>query len=267
MWKQLQHGNFTGAYQVAGQGPAVVLIHGFTDNSLLWEPQVAFLKEHYYVITPDLPGSGRSPLAHPLSIESMAAFVEAILLAEGIGKAVVIGHSMGGYTALALAEKSPQLLQGLGLFHSTARADSDEKKETRRKSIDALEQYGAEPFVRQTQPNLFSPATRAQRPEIVAASVQAATASCSKDTLVAYTRAMMQRPDRTQVLQQVKVPVLFIIGKDDSAVPPDNVLPQVSMPGVSSIHIFENTGHMGMLEKQEECNLILQQFTRFCQSY
>jgi len=263
MWKELNHARFSGGYQVTGTGTPVMLLHGFPENSEVWAQQQSNLQANYCVITPDLPGSGRSPLTQPLSMDSMADFVHAIVLAEGIDKLTVIGHSMGGYVALAFAEKYPQHLQGLGLFHSTAAADTEEKKEARRKSIKLMEQYGSEAFVRQAVPGMFSPHTKNTQPALVEALVQMGML-CKVEALIAYYEAMIQRPDRKTVLQQIQAPVLFIMGKDDTAVPMDSVLPQVTLPPKSSIHIFEHTGHMGMWEVAQESTLVLQQFIEFC---
>ncbi|GAA0523611.1 alpha/beta fold hydrolase [Chitinophaga japonensis] len=264
MWKEVNDQNAIGAYQVNGEGAPLLLIHGFPENGAIWEHQQNKLQERYRVITPDLPGSGNSPLTYPLSIESMADFVHAIVLAEGIDKVVIAGHSMGGYVALAFAEKYPHLLQGLGLVHSTAAADTEEKKEARRKSIKLMEQYGAEAFIRQAVPGMFSPATKSSQPALVDALVQMGM-QCRVEALLAYYEAMLRRPDRKAVLEKAGVPVLFIIGKDDTAVPIDSVLPQVTLPRRSSIHIFEDTGHMGMWETAEASTLALQQFMDFCQ--
>lgn len=246
--------------------PAVLLIHGFSENGLIWEQQLDFLCEQFYVLAPDLPGTGQTPLTASLSIESMAEYVHEFLLENGIEKAVVIGHSMGGYVALALAEKYPALVQGLGLFHSTATPDSEEKKEARRKSITMIEKYGSDAFVKQTMPNMFSPVYRKEHPERIEAYIRLCS-QCPQPSLIAYYEAMMQRPDRTAVLSSLKVPALFVIGKDDTAVPLQNILPQVSLPAVSDIRIFEDTGHMGMWEVPEASRLLLQQFILFCQQY
>ncbi|SKD01364.1 Pimeloyl-ACP methyl ester carboxylesterase [Chitinophaga ginsengisegetis] len=262
MRKSINNGNIT--WLDEGKGATIVLIHGFSENATLWDNQTTRLKEHYRIIIPDLPGTALSPLTTPLTIESMAEYVYAILLAENISEAVIIGHSMGGYIALALAEKYPALLKGLGLFHSTAKADSEEKKEGRRKSIRMMEQYGAETFLRQTLPNMFSPATKSKHNKLIDAYVKLGM-ECQLPALVAYYEAMAVRPDRTGVLKTLRAPVLFMIGKDDNAVPLDNVLPQITLPPVSSIHIFENVGHMGMWEIAEESNVILEQFIAFCQ--
>ncbi|CAL1516615.1 alpha/beta hydrolase [Chitinophaga sp. MM2321] len=254
----------THGYQDEGQGPVVVLIHGFSENGSLWEIQQAYLRDEYRIITPDLPGTAAVAFATPLTVESMADYVYAILLAENIERAVVIGHSMGGYVALALAEKYPTLIAGLGLFHSTATADSEEKKEARRKSIKLMQQYGGETFLRQTLPNMFSPVFKPREPARVEAYV-AMGIQCSTEAVVAWYEAMMQRPDRTALLKNLHVPVLFVIGKDDNAVPLDVILPQITLPRVSSIQIFEEVGHMGMWEVFEESNMILKQFISFCQ--
>jgi len=262
MRKSINNGNIT--WLDEGKGATIVLIHGFSENAALWEKQTTQLQEHYRIIVPDLPGTALSPLHTPLTIESMAEYVYAILLAENISEAVLIGHSMGGYIALALAEKYPSLVKGLVLFHSTAKADSEEKKEGRRKSIKLMEQYGADTFLRQTLPNMFSPATKSNQNELVEAYVKMGM-ECQLPALVAYYEAMAARPDRTAVLTALRVPVLFMIGKDDNAVPLDNVLPQITLPRISSIHIFENVGHMGMWEIPTESNVILEQFIAFCQ--
>ncbi|MCW3463321.1 alpha/beta fold hydrolase [Chitinophaga nivalis] len=256
--------NGSNSWQDDGNGAVVVLIHGFAENSQLWEEQAAALASHYRVIIPDLPGTAGVPLTTPLSIDSMAEYVYAILLAEDIKNITVIGHSMGGYVALAMAEKYPGLLKGLGLFHSTATADSEEKKEGRRKSIKMMQQYGADTFLRQTLPNMFSPVFKAGHPAVVEAYVKMG-AACPLPTLIAYYEAMMVRPDRTAVLKSLPVPALFVIGKDDVAVPPEVVLPQITLPRISSIHIFEEVGHMGMWEVKEASEVILQQFIAFCQ--
>ncbi|RFS24579.1 alpha/beta hydrolase [Chitinophaga silvatica] len=262
MRKAINNGNITWIEE--GTGAVVVLIHGFSESAGLWHLQTNRLKNHYRVIVPDLPGTLAAPLTQPLSIESMADYVYAILLEEDIKEAVVIGHSMGGYVALALAEKHPALIKGLGLFHSTAKADSEEKKENRSKSINLMQQYGADTFLRQTLPNMFSPATKSKHPELIDACIKMGQ-ECSLSALIAYYEAMKERPDRTAVLQQLKVPVLFVVGKDDNAVPLDNILPQIAMPAVSSVHIFEEVGHMGMWEIPAASNLVLEQFISFCQ--
>ncbi len=259
MWKEINQDQYKGAYRDEGQGAAVILLHGFPENNQIWDHQTEWLSQYYRVIVPDLPGSGRTPITDPLTIESMAQFVIAILQQERITTAHIIGHSMGGYVALAIAELEPSLVKGLGLFHSTALADTEAKKEARRKSIKIMKEYGSEAFVRQSLPAMFSPDTRSAHPELVEAYI-AMGAKCQQETLIGYYEAMIARPDRTAVLKEDKFPVLFVMGKDDTAIPIETIWSQAVLPGASSIHVFEHTGHLGMWEKVEESNRVLQEF-------
>ena len=250
-------------YRVEGDGPPVFLLHGFAEDGSIWEEQVPLLKKNFCVILPDLPGSGRSPFNPQLSsIDDYAGCLKMIVEAEGITRCIMIGHSMGGYVSLAFAEKFPAMLSGLGLFHSTSFADTEEKKNTRRKSIEFIRQYGPAPFIEQSVPNLFGSLFRERNPQKVAGLVQKYSAF-QPAALIQYYEAMIQRPDRTAVLKQFSGPVLFVIGEQDKAVPLTDSLQQCCMPTLSHIHIFENAAHMGMLEEPEKSLRILENFSGF----
>jgi pimeloyl-ACP methyl ester carboxylesterase len=246
-------------YRVSGKGKPVMLIHGFGEKSEVWNNQVEFLKEQYRIIIPDLPGSGESELQDDMSMEGMADTLQAILTAEDIAKSILIGHSMGGYILLAFAEKYFSSLEAFGLFHSTAFADSEEKKATRRKGIEFINEHGAFTFLENTTPNLFSPLTKDKRPEIIEEQIQTLHGFLPK-ALVSYYEAMINRPDRTGILRNSTIPVLFIAGKYDNAVPLQDILKQCHLPSLSYIHILENSGHMGMLEENDKANQILKNF-------
>ena len=119
-------------YQVKGNGPVVMLVHGFGETAAIWDRIIQHLTGFSWII-PDLPGSGRSGLIEDMSMEGMAESLLDILDNENLSDCIMIGHSMGGYITLAFAEKYESRLRGIGLFHSTAYADSEEKKETRRR--------------------------------------------------------------------------------------------------------------------------------------
>lgn len=246
-----------------GKGDPVILVHGFGEDGNIWKDQASFLQLHYRVIIPDLPGSGRSEIVEDMSMEGLAEILKLMLdnagAYSGSGKICMIGHSMGGYIALAFAEKYPALLNGFGLFHSTAYADSDEKKETRRKGIAFIEQHGAFEFLRTSTPNLFSAKTRDERPELVNEQI-GILRNFSAQALVLYYQAMMQRPDRKIVIEKATVPVLFIIGKDDNAIPMKDMLEQSQLPENAYIHILPDSGHMGMLEESLNSSQILNKY-------
>lgn len=252
-------------YRLMGSGKPVVLLHGFGEDGNVWKNQIEFLKEKFQLIIPDLPGSGKSEMIDDMSMEGMAEVIKKILDTEdpsirrSLEKVSMIGHSMGGYITLAFAEKYPGYLNAFGLFHSTAYADSGEKKTTRRKGIKFIEQHGAFEFLKTITPNLFSQFSKDEMPEMIDEFI-AGLGNFSSASLVSYYEAMMQRPDRTEVLKKTRVPVLFIMGKYDNAVPLKDALKQCHLPQKSFIHLLEKIGHMGMIEEPDKSNRALENF-------
>lgn len=246
-------------YNRYGSGPAVMLVHGFGEDSRVWEGQLGRLSENHTLLVPDLPGTGDSELLSDMSLEGMAAALNRLVEQENISSLTMIGHSMGGYITLAFAELFPDKLNAFGLFHSSAFADSPEKIETRRKGITAIQQSGPLPFLEGMVPNLYAPATREQRPELIREHLSDVQ-YFSGATLVSYYESMIRRPDRTRVLQEAGCPVLFVLGRADTAVPLKDGLKQVYMPDLAYIHILDDSGHMGMREEPEASTELLLRF-------
>ncbi|WP_121352457.1 alpha/beta fold hydrolase [Flavisolibacter nicotianae] len=263
--KEFDYRGKTIVYRTAGSGPVVMLLHGFGEDGTIWEDQFV-LFPGYQLLVPDLPGSGRSETIEDMSMEGLADAVKALLdsTAGDTTQVALIGHSMGGYITLAFAEKYPEWLRGFGLFHSTAFADSDEKKETRRKGIRFIRQHGAAEFLKMSTPNLYAEETRKTHPEWIEKQVRD-TCNFSGDSLVLYYEAMIRRPDRTAVLKESRVPVLFVMGRHDPAVPLQDGLKQCYLPQKTYIHILEHAGHMGMIEELNQTNQILSQFVNATQ--
>ena len=257
-------------YQITGSGKPVVLIHGFPEDGTIWDKQTDYLKDKFQLIVPDLPGSGKSALTagrEGTSFWTMDFFAECIkniLDHEAITNPCMIGHSMGGYITLAFAERYASQLKAIGLFHSTAYADSEEKKQTRQKSIVFIEKHGTAKFLEQSTPNLFSEKFKKNNPEIVQELIARYT-NFSPEALVNYYKAMMQRPDRTHILKTFPRPVLFIIGEHDSVIPLQQGLQQSYMPHIAHLLILKDSGHMGMLEEPDRCNAFLEKFLIQCE--
>lgn len=245
-------------YHKLGTGPAVVLLHGFGEDGTVWDNLLEAIKNYTFLV-PHLPGTGASEAAALSDIDGMAGVVHRILLQEGIAKATVLGHSMGGYIALAFAEKYSAHLTALGLIHSTAFADNDEKKETRKKGIRFIQEHGAAAFLETTIPNLFSPYTKERNPHLMEPLLHSA-AGFSDAALIHYYEAMMQRPDRTGVLKKMQIPVLLLLGRHDTAVPLADGLKLAPMAALTAVHVLENSAHMGMLEEKEETKKIIANF-------
>jgi len=268
--KEITHKHKKIFYRVIGEGPVVVLLHGVPFDGNLWDNQFhAF--PNYKLIIPNLPGSGRSELIDDMSMEGMAECIKDIIVHETASlyfksgephSVIVIGHSMGGYITLALAEKHPELLNGFGLFHSTAYADTDERKEGRKKTIEVLKEKGTGEFVKNSLPNLFSPATKEQNSKLIEDQILISQ-KFSTEAIISYQTAMMQREDRSRVLKDANVPVLFVFGQYDNIVSLKDGMEQCSFSNQSVVHILESSGHTGMKEEPQKTNQILQKYLLF----
>ena len=249
------------SYNVVGEGRPVILLHGFGEDSTIWDEQVLALQKICKVIVPDIPGSGQSERLQKenVTIEDFAHWLDKLLIHENIVFGTLLGHSMGGYIILAYEEKYPDKLAGFGLIHSTAFADSDEKKENRKQGIKMMDEYGAFSFLKNTTPNLFAEKYKKEQKEKMQAFIEAGR-PFTKEALIQYYGAMMHRPDRTNVLKDSKVPVLFVMGSEDVAAPKADLMKQVNLPEISHFHILENVGHMSMMENPAALNNILLRF-------
>ncbi len=259
----IQYQNTDIFYRTSGSGEIVIMfLHGFGEDGEIWNQQVAFLQNKYRIIVPDIPGSGRSRLVSGASIETYAEIMKAIANAEGLTEAkkiVLLGHSMGGYVTLSFAEKYPEYLRAFGFIHSTAFADPDEKKQVRKKAIEFIKKNGSALFLQTSIPGLFSQAFNNSNTATVSALVDKGK-NFSSEALVQYYEAMISRPDRTNVLKTATVPVLFIIGSYDTAVPVMQSMQQCHLPTLSQVSLLENSAHMGMLEETTKVNNSIQQF-------
>ena len=246
-------------YTISGNGTAVVLIHGFAEDHSIFCVQTELLQKKFKVLAVDLPSNiAFDPLTcGDLSMESFGVSINKILLKENIEKCIMIGHSMGGYVALAFAGLFPKKLIGLGLMHSNIYKDDEAKIAIRTKAITLMEKTGTAPFLKATFPGLFYNLAAAE-PKIAQLLLVAKKFNVS--TLVGYYKAMLQRKDSTTLIQNLSVPVLFIIGKHDKIIPFKIALRQSHLAPLSYVYILRGSAHMGMLEEGEKTALILQNF-------
>lgn len=249
-------------YKVKGAGTPVVLLHGFGEDGRIWNGIIKNLEKNYLVIVPDIPGSGRSQMLE--GEVTLVDFAEIILkiTQKEIGRNKrfnLIGHSMGGYISLAFAKKYPGLIRSLGLFHSSAFADDEDKKQKRQKSIRFIKKNGPLEFLKTSIPGLFSDISKAKYP-IFSEKLIALAETISQEALIQYYKAMTMRVDTTMVLKTATFPILFILGKYDEAVPLDVGLKQCYLPSISSVHILKSSAHMGMWEQPKKSISILNNF-------
>jgi pimeloyl-ACP methyl ester carboxylesterase len=231
----------------AGEGPALVLVHGFTESLEIWNNFSAELSKAYRVVCIDLPGHGRTAnFAATHSMELMAEIVHAVLSFCRISSCVMVGHSMGGYVSLAFAAQFPEMVRGLVLFHSQADSDDDETRRNRDRTIELIRKNRAG-FINQFIPDLFAPANHDRlQHEIEALKNQAG--SISGKGLVAALEGMKVRKAQHDLLKNAAFPVLFIAGKQDTRIPFAKVMEQLALPKHTEALLLEDVGHMGYLE-------------------
>ena len=251
------------SYQVHGKGTPVLLLHGFPLNGDIFKKQIEFLKEYCLLVVPDLPGSRFSEYNEQLnSIEEYVKCFHALMQQENISQFIIMGHSMGGYISLAYAKLFPENLMGLGLIHSTALADTEEKKQTRQKAIDFIEEHGGYEFLKTSTPGLFAEKFKEQHTKEIQQLIKESSETISDKALQLFYRIMIKRLDTTDVLRNINVPVLFIIGTEDKAAPLETLQPQIVLPKNPVVHILQETAHMSMWENAELLNEYLLDFIK-----
>lgn len=241
-----------------GSGQPLVLIHGFCEIAEMWRDIAEALSAHFRVICPDLPGCGKSPLnLSQNSLEEVAVQLEDWMESQNIQDPIVIGHSLGGYVTLALLELMGAKLKAVGLFHSTAFADDEEKKGMRNRTVTFLKKHGVDTFVTSFVPPLIPEQKRDDFQDEIDLAIQQAKQS-TLEGLIYYTKAMRDRKDRFEVLKGYGGSKLMIAGTEDGAVKID--ASRAHKAAITDYHELEGVGHLGMIERKNECIGILKGF-------
>jgi pimeloyl-ACP methyl ester carboxylesterase len=249
--KQIYKKNLSVAYHSQGKGLCIILIHGFMETHEIWSGFADSLSEHYHVISVDLPGHGLSdPIDKPWQLEKYAEAVYDIIIEEKIEKTIMIGHSMGGYVTLAFAEAYPEKLIGIGLFHSTPFADSEEKKIARYKTIENIEAGKLNEIINRHFIDVYNHKNRHLFSKEIERAKKAAYL-LSRNAVIASITAMAERKDRSGLLGELKIPALLIVGTEDTFIP-KTLVEQIILPPNSQTSILWDSGHMGMIEEKEK---------------
>lgn len=259
MVNQLTYKNTKISYTDEGKGTAVVLLHGFLENKTMWKAFVPELCKKYRVITIDLLGHGETDcLGYVHLMEDQADMLHALLAHLKIRKTVLVGHSMGGYVALAFAELYPDYMKGLFLLNSTSRADSDERKINRDRAIVCVKQDYTN-FVRMSIANLFSEDNR----EVLAKEIEKVKKEALKTPLqgiVASLEGMKIRKDREVLLHFAPYPIQLVLGKKDGVLVYEDNIDQIEDTKVT-LTTFPD-GHMSHIENETELKKVLVAFLK-----
>jgi pimeloyl-ACP methyl ester carboxylesterase len=234
------------SFREYGEGLPVILIHGFPMDQNIWNDFVPALSSKFKVYTIDLPGFGESQAPSSFSMQAVAGLVLDWIAKTKISSPVVIGHSLGGYVTLAMVQQAPERFSGFGLFHSTALADTTEKKQSRDKVVEFVEKNGAPAFTSNFIPPLF-----ANKDHVAIQLVKDISKVATSEAVIGYTLGMRDRMDTTSVFTSYDKPVLFILGKEDPGIPVESVAKQIELCKHPDVHILDGVGHMGMFEASQ----------------
>ena len=247
------------AYDDAGSGDCAVLIHGHPFDRTLWEPQLAALRDGFRVLAPDLRGFGESPVtAGSVTMRQYAADVEGLLDDLGIGRAAIIGLSMGGLVTMELAAARPERYWAIGLVATTAEPVTPHERVTRRQRADAVERDGMGVLVDYMHTGLYGPAC----PPAIRDRVDAMMAAASPAGAAAALRGRAERPDYRPVLARLDIPALVCAGSADPWSNREVTAEMIACLKRPEVLMIDGAGHLPNLEAEREFNDALRAFLR-----
>ena len=233
--------------------PCIVLLHGYLESMLVWDDFVPLLYPYARVVTLDLPGHGISEVKGEVhTMEYLADTVLGMLDKLGIERCTLVGHSMGGYVALAFCERHPERLDGIVLLSSTPNADSDEKRTAREREI-ALIEAGKKELLARTAAGAGFAAENLRAMQDNIDNLEQIALLTEDKGITALLRGMMQRKDMNDMLRASKVPQLFILGCRDGYISEEVAAQMIAAHPQASVVRLEKSGHQGFMEQPEEC--------------
>jgi pimeloyl-ACP methyl ester carboxylesterase len=244
-------------YEVAGDGPAVVLLHPFPLNHTFWRPVAEQLSTRYRLVMPDLRAHGDSELGEgPATMEKLAADLAALCREERITKGFFVGVSIGGYTLFEFWRRNREHVAALVLANTRATAETPESRANRLALADKVLREGSAGFIEEMLPKVLSPVTLTNRPDIVDAARRMMQKMSPQD-FAGVQQGMADRPDSVPTLKTIDVPALIIVGEDEATGEAELMRQQISG---SRLQVIPRAGHYAALERPEEFGRLLRSF-------
>jgi pimeloyl-ACP methyl ester carboxylesterase len=245
-----QGGNIS--YSDNGSGSTIVLLHGYLESSEIWNSFAEKLAERFRVISIDLPGHGASDIYGEIhTMEFMAGAVNGLLEELNMGSVFMAGHSMGGYVTLAFLESFPEKLSAYCLFHSQPFADQPAAIEKRRREIEIVKAGKKHLMYPDNVERMYASVNLGRLTDALRRSKEIASRIPDKG-IIAVLSGMIARPSRAHLMEEGKVPCLWILGEMDNYIPRETIQSKVKLPPNSEVVILKNSGHMGFVEEEEE---------------
>jgi len=248
------------AYSTSGKGRAILLIHGFLGAKEIWKELEGQLAKQFKVVSIDLPGHGQSEcIGYVHNMELLATCCRGLLTHLSIRKAVVVGHSLGGYVSLAFGEQFPDSVIGLMLVNSTAKGDSAKRKKSRDQLIKLVKKDRSK-ILTSLVPgffNLKNPATAAHIKSYLHMANE-----CSEQSIIATAEGMKIRKEREIVLKFAPYHYHYIIGAQDSILNSEQLKNETQIGVNGSYSLLEDASHMSLVESKDEVFKAIKSFSK-----
>lgn len=239
---------------------AIVLLHGYLESLDVWEDFQRLLKKQMRVVTLDLPGHGISQVKGPIhTMDFLADTVAGVMDELELPKATILGHSMGGYVALALLERHPERVEKIVLMHSTPLADTPEKAAARDREI-AVFEAGHKDAVAETASTAGFAPDNLQRLKDEQEFLREQVYITESEGAVAILRGMKERKDQSDMLRASGIPQLFVFGRHDGYIPVEKAEKIAADHPAAEVVWLEDSGHLGFLEEPEKAADAVRQF-------
>jgi len=238
-------------YSDSGNGTVIVLLHGYLESSEVWNGFAEKLKSEFRIISVDLPGHGLSDVYGEVhSMEFMATAVKNLVDSLDLKKVFLLGHSMGGYVALAFLELFPEYLLGYCLFHSQPFADTPAALEKRRREIEIVKAGKKNMMYPDNVIRMFAPSNLEKFSDSLRKSKDIAS-QIPGEGITAVLNGMMIRPSRLSFMEDGKIPCLWILGLMDNYIPCNIIRANVNLPPNARVIVLKESGHLGFIEEEE----------------
>ena len=247
-------------YETAGSGPAVVLLHPFPVDRNFWTPVAEQLSPQYRLILPDLRGHGQSEIGEgPATMQKHASDLVKVLDDAGVGRAIFVGVSIGGYMLFEFWRRNRQRVVGLALFNTKAQADTSEARAGRLQAAAEVLETGVEPFAEGMLGKVLGQTTRSTRPDLVEGARKMMLKMSAEDVSLVQ-KGMAERPDSMATLKTINVPTLLVTGDEDkmTGVPEAELMRQSIVD--SEMRVIAKAGHYSPWEQPTDVGPVLRKF-------
>ena len=258
--QRIRSGDAGIVYWVVGDGPPVILLHPFPLHHEFWLPVAETLTGRYRIILPDLRGHGESEIGEgPATMDKHAADLARVMDDAGVGRAPIIGVSIGGYILFEFWRKDRNRITALGLCNTKAPADNAEARAARLQSANDVLERGTEPFFEAMASRAFGRSTQESRPDLVQGALQMMRKMSPQD-VAGVQRGMAERPDSVETLKTINVPTLVVTGDEDILTGRSEAELMRQHIAGSELRVIPKAGHYSPCEQPEQVARLLRQF-------